>query len=85
MSKTIVEVSKNANESGVNLIRRFQKRIQESGVLNRARATRYNDRPKSKLARKNSTIKSISRRIEIERLKKLGKITEKPIRKGGKR
>ncbi|MEK7614127.1 MAG: hypothetical protein AAB428_00460 [Patescibacteria group bacterium] len=85
MSNTNVEVAKNINESGVNLIRRFTKRIQESGVLNRARATRYNDRPKSKLAKKNSAIKSIAKRIEIERLKKLGKITEKPTRKGGKR
>ena len=85
MPSTNVEVEKNTNESAVNLIRRFTKRVQESGILNRARSTRYNDRPKSKLARKNSTIKSIGKRKEIERLKKLGKLPDKPVRKGGRR
>lgn len=85
MSKTIVEVDKNANESGVNLIRRFQKRVQESGVLNRARSVRYNERPKSKLSRKTSTLMRITKRTEIERLKKLGKIPDKPTRKGGRK
>jgi ribosomal protein S21 len=85
MSKTTVEVGKNANESGVNLIRRFQKRVQESGVLNKARSVRYNERPKSKLSRKNSTLTRIAKRAEIERLKKLGKIPDKPVRRGGRR
>lgn len=84
MSKTIIEVSKNANESGVNLIRRFQKRTQESGVLNRARSVRYNDRPASKLSRKNSTIRNLKKRVEIERLKKLGKISDTPKRGKGR-
>ncbi len=78
MSKTIVEVAKNQNESGVNLIRRFQKRIQESGVLNRARSVRYNERPDSKLSRKNSALRNLKKRVEIERLKKLGKISDRP-------
>ncbi|MFA5841996.1 MAG: hypothetical protein WC835_03510 [Candidatus Paceibacterota bacterium] len=85
MSKTTVEVDKNANESGVNLIRRFQKRVQESGVLNKARSVRYNERPKSKLSRKTSALMRITKRTEIERLKKLGKIPDKPVRKGGRK
>lgn len=85
MSRTTVEVDKNANESGVNLIRRFQKRVQESGVLNKARSVRYNERPKSKLSRKNSALMRMTKREEIERLKKLGKIPDKPVRKGGRK
>ena len=80
MSKTIVEVTKNQNESGVNLIRRFQKRIQESGVLNRARGARYSEREQSKLARKNSALRRLAKRTEYERLKKLGKISDRPKR-----
>ncbi len=84
MSRTIVEVSKNQNESSVNLIRRFTKRVQESGVLNRARSTRYNERPKSKLSRKNSTLMSMKKRKEIERLKKLGKLPDRPAKGRGR-
>ena len=78
MPNTTVEVAKNQNESSINLIRRFTKRIQESGVLNRARAARYNERPPSRLARKNSAIRNIGKGKEIERLKKLGKISDRP-------
>lgn len=85
MPNVNIEVDKNANESGVNLIRRFQKRVQESGILNRARSTRYNERPKSKLSRKKSTLMSLNKRVEIERLKKLGKIVDRPTKKGGRR
>ena len=85
MPKVNVEVSKNQSESAVNLIRRFQKRVQESGVLNRARSARYNERPKSELARKKSTLRNLAKRKEIEHLKKLGKISEVRVKKGGRR
>lgn len=86
MPKTVVEVAKNQNESSVNLIRRFQKRVQESGVLNKARSKRYNDRPPSALAKKNSALNRLVKRKEFERLKKLGKISDKPTkRKYGRR
>lgn len=82
MSRAVVEVSKSQNESGLNLIRRFQKRVQESGVLNRARAARYSERPASKLARKHSALNRLAKRAVYERLKKLGKIPDQPMRRG---
>ena len=85
MPKVVIEVSKNQNESGVNLIRRFQKRVQESGVLSRARSSRYNERPKSRLARKNSALRNLAKRKEIEHLKKLGKMSLLPTKKRGGR
>lgn len=69
-----VEVKKSGNENTLGLIRRFQKRVQEAGILPRVRSIRYNERPLSKLKRKKGTLKVIARRKEIERLRKLGKL-----------
>ncbi len=71
-----VEVKKNPNESTASLIRRFTKRVQGSGVLPRVRGVAYRERPLSRLKRKMKTLKSIGRRKEIEKLKKLGKLQE---------
>jgi len=78
---TNVEVKKNGNENALGLIRRFQKRVQESGVLPRVRGIRYNERPLSKLKRKKGTLKVIARRKEYEILRKLGKLPERKRRK----
>jgi ribosomal protein S21 len=75
-----VEVTKNNNENGTNLLRRFTKRVQESGVLRRVRSLRYRQREKTKLGKKRSALVVIGRRAEYERLKKLGKLPEKKKR-----
>ena len=41
---TNVSVDKHQNESGSSVLRRFTKRVQESGVLNKVRSIRYSDR-----------------------------------------
>lgn len=69
-----VEVKKSGTENSLGLIRRFQKRVQESGVLPRVRSHRYSDRPLSKFKRKKGALKILTRRKEYERLKKLGKL-----------
>lgn len=73
-----IQVSKQNNENTMGIIRRFTKRVQGSGVLRRARAVRYYDRPLSKLLRKKKALKSISNREIREELIKLGKIEERP-------
>jgi len=69
-----VEVNKNANESPVNLVRRFTKRIKGSGILPRMRSSVYYGRQESKFRKKARALKSIARKKEIEHLKKLGKM-----------
>ncbi|OHA21374.1 MAG: hypothetical protein A2849_00045 [Candidatus Taylorbacteria bacterium RIFCSPHIGHO2_01_FULL_51_15] len=69
-----VEVQKTGNESSLSLLRRFSKRVQGSGVLNKVRSLRYKTRNQSTLKRKMSTLKFIERRAERERLAKLGKL-----------
>jgi len=71
---TNAEVTKNQGENSISLIRRFTKRVQGSGVLRKVRGLRFYQRQNSKLKTKARALKGISKRKEIERLKKLGKM-----------
>jgi len=74
MPMTNVELKRNNHENAMSLIRRFSRRIQESGIIQKVKGKRYNEREMSKLAEKNMTIRRLARRVEVERLKKLGKM-----------
>jgi ribosomal protein S21 len=82
MSNVNVEVKKNQNENVLSLVRRFQKRVQESGVLPRVRGIRYNDRPLSVLKTKRAKLKKLGNIEKYEVAKKMGKVIE---RKKGRR
>lgn len=83
-SMTNVEVQKTGTESNLSLLRRFTKRVQGSGVLNRVRGIRYNERVLSTYKKKMSALKLLERRAERAKLDKLGKL---PVEKkrGGRR
>ena len=74
MAKTVIEVRKNANENNNSLLRRFSRRIQESGIVRKVKNARYHLRKESKLKVKKSALKRMGRRKEIEKLRKLGKM-----------
>jgi ribosomal protein S21 len=74
---TVVEVKKNTNESGMNLVRRFQRKVQESGIVQKVKSKRYNERSQSKLSTKNAALKRMKNKKEYERLFKLGKVVKK--------
>jgi ribosomal protein S21 len=73
---TNVEVKKNNQESTANLIRRFTKRMQGSGVMNRLRKGRYFNRMKSELVIRAEKLKKLEKKARYEKLLKLGKIQE---------
>lgn len=73
---TLIEVTKSENESNANLLRRFSRRVKGTGYVNRAKSLRYSTRRKSALKKKQDALKRIRKQIEIERLKKLGKIRD---------
>ena len=77
MAKTVIEVRKNPNENNSSVLRRFSRRIQESGIIRKVKSSRYNERKDSKMKIKKSALKRIIRRKEIEKLKKLGKMVTK--------
>ncbi len=70
------EVVKNESESDVNLIRRFSKRVQGTGLIQRMRARRYYARSQSRDVRRKHTLKVIERRENMRELIKLGKVVE---------
>lgn len=70
------EVIKTGNENNLNLIRRFTKRVQGSGVLPRVRSKRYATRKASEYVKQKKTLKTIRRREEIAELIKMGKMSE---------
>jgi ribosomal protein S21 len=77
MAKTVIEVRKNPNENNSSVLRRFSRRIQESGIIRKVKGARYNLRKESKLKVKKSALRRIKRRGEIEKLRKLGKMAPK--------
>ncbi len=72
----MIEVNKSDNETSMSLIRRFTRRIQQSGVLQRARDIQFKKRPESTLVKKTKALKREKKKKRIEYLWKLGK-TEK--------
>lgn len=79
---TNAEVTKNDNESAINLIRRFSKRVQGTGLIQSTRKNRYHSRQKSKLVTRKGALKRLARREEVQELIKLGKME---VRVPGKR
>lgn len=75
-----VELKKNEHENATNLIRRFTRKIQESGIIIKVKKNRYNERPMSKLSEKVVAIRRLARRAEVEKLKKLGKMETRDAR-----
>jgi len=75
---TNVQVSKNQNESSANVIRRFTKRMQGSGVISRMRKIRYHSRIKSDNVRRDARLKKLVKKDVYEKALKLGKVQERP-------
>lgn len=70
-----VNIEKNATESASSVLRRFTKKVQESGVLNRVRSIKYTERNLSFYKKKKKALEKIKRRDERETMIKLGKLT----------
>ncbi|HUW71702.1 MAG TPA: hypothetical protein VMV66_00690 [Candidatus Humimicrobiaceae bacterium] len=68
-----IEVKKQERESSQNLIRRFTRSIQRSGILLRARKTQFKKREKSEQMKKRAALRREEKKKEYEELKKLGK------------
>ena len=69
-----VDIKKNKNENNLSVIKRFTRKVQESGVLQRVRSIRYLEREKSSNVRKAKKLVSLKKRENFDELVKLGKI-----------
>lgn len=73
----MVEVKRKENEPVGSLIRRFTRKVQQSGVLLNARKIRFFERPKSKLRVRREAQMRKEITVIKEKLRKLGKDEEK--------
>jgi len=72
-----LEVRRQERETLQSLVRRFSKRVQQSGILIRARKLRYRANVKSNGGKKKAAIRREELRIEYERMRKMGESREK--------
>jgi hypothetical protein len=73
-----IEVKKKQGETTRSLLRRFSRRIQQSGLLIRARKARFREREKSKRERRDSALRRVRIGKEKEKLRKMGLLEEEP-------
>lgn len=78
-----VEVLRGKVESNASVLKRFSRRVQESGVVVRLKGERYLERTKSRNHYRTKKLGSLVRKTEREKLIKLGKIKVTPRRGGG--
>jgi ribosomal protein S21 len=78
----MVQVQRRDRESLESLIRRFNKRVMQSGKLYLARKVRFFEREKSRNLQRASAIRSAELRAERDLLRKLGKLPEREERRG---
>lgn len=76
----MIEVRKKDRETAESLIRRFSRRVQQSGVLIRARKTRFRAEEKSKREKREEALYKVKIRKQIEKAKKLGKFDEETLK-----
>lgn len=76
----MVEVKKKDNESFENLLRRFNRKVQQSGVLIRARKTRYFTRKISKNEERARSRRRSKIAEEKEEQKRLARPAKKTLK-----
>ena len=72
----MVEFKRKKGENFEGFLRRFNKRLQQSGKLYQARKARYLHPKKSKGEQKKSALVSKKYRVNKEYLRKIGKLKE---------
>jgi ribosomal protein S21 len=75
-----VEVVRGKVESNASVLKRFTRRVQESGVVSRMKGERWLEREKSRNHRRTKKLGSLVRTAAREKLIKLGKIKVTPRR-----
>jgi len=74
LNSMVLEIKKRERETTQSLVRRFGRRVQQSGILIRARKNRFRKKAKSRQAKKKAAIRREELKKEYKKLKKLGKL-----------
>lgn len=76
----MIEVKKKDRESSESLIRRFSRRVQQSGVLMQARRARFRAEEKSRREIREGAMYKAKVKKVVNQLKKMGKFDEENFR-----
>ena len=76
----MIHVKRKERETAESLIRRFSRRVQQSGVLRQVRKQRFRVEEQSRDKRSAGALYKLKIRKEISRLKKLGKFDDEALR-----
>jgi len=76
----MIEIRKKEKESSENLIRRFSRRVQQSGVLMRARKSRFKLEEKSKMEKRKGAMYKEKVKKMVDKLKKMGKFDDESFK-----
>ncbi|MBI5765921.1 30S ribosomal protein S21 [Candidatus Falkowbacteria bacterium] len=74
----VVEVKRKKGETFEALVRRFSKKIQQSGRLIQSRKVRYYEAKKNKTAVRTAAARRQEINVKRDYLKKIGKLVEEP-------
>jgi ribosomal protein S21 len=74
---TNIEITKNKAENPVMTLKRFTRKVQESGIIIKVKANRYANRDFSKLKRKKDKMVKLEGKVKYDHLKKMGKLKVK--------
>ncbi len=77
----MIQVKKKDRETSEALIRRFSRRVQQSGVLLSARSGRFFTKPKTRRQMRLSAQYRSRVKKEVDKLKKLGKFDEEALQR----
>ena len=72
----MIESKRKKDESFESFLRRFNKRMQQSGALREARGAPYHKRTKSENLNKRSALISLEMKKKYEYLRKIGKLKD---------
>ncbi len=76
----MIQVQKKDRETSENLIKRFTRRVQQSGTLMEVRRSRFRKGDKSKIERRDEALYKNKIRKEIGKLKKMGRFDDETLR-----
>ena len=69
-----IEIKKTDKESSQSVVRRFSRRVKQSGILIQARKNRYYLKKKNEREKKRAALRREQLKKEYQKLEKLGKI-----------
>jgi len=75
-----LKIKKTERETSQSLVRRFSRRVKQSGILIQARKNRFQKRAKSGQMKKKAALRREQLKKEYEKLKKLGQVVKKTRR-----